>query len=966
MIGSLRAALQRDLRRYGLGLGMLLSLSAAGGTLRAADVSWQGDDAVDPTNWTVGNNWDLGSQPAPADNAIIGIALPATISSDVGFIGEVHVRGGGRLNMVAGGKISPDGAVFIGDEAGSTGEYVQTGGVVDAFTNFNVGVNGGTGHARLTGGQLLYNSPDGFGQDARFHLGVGGVGTFDLEGGELRQVAGNPENAWNYIGQGDGEATFNISGGVASFLGRTHVSDGAAQATVNQTGGLFEVRNHELIISDVGTGGGKGTYNISGGQLKVATNIAIGHWTNSNGEMNVSGTADVQLGNELHVGGGDDAGNPAVGVLNQSGGNIRGGGWGYIGGPGAGTNAGGHGTFNLSGGTFTNANRLHVAGENGSEGVLNQTGGTLRVEAVYDAANAIINTPDMLIGDGRGSTGVYNLSGGSAVIDREMLLGHWANTDGTVNVSGTGNLQIGGPLRVGGYTNNDAGADGLPFTADDAAGFNQPNLGKFNQSAGVVKVAGDYSIGSGFNSTGVQTMSGGTLEIGGWTRIGDQEAIVDGTQYKSTGTFNMTGGEATFHSRMGIGFGGTGTINQTGGRMVFDDASANGISFTIGDSFVSKGTYNLSGGEVVVSAGRVQIGHWHTMDATMNVSGTGVLRTLSDVHVASESDGPANKGVLNQSGGMVDVGGNLIVAFHAAGTGDINLSAGELHSRQNVLVGDAGLGTITQTGGTHIVEGDLTIGVQATSDGLYTLDGGVLDMTGGSMSYGAGLAAQFAFEGGTLKNAGTINFDLVNSGGTLAPGASPGTTNIIGAYTITNASANYQVELAGTTQGTGYDFLNVSGIATLGGKLEVLLASSGPVLGDTDADNDVDITDLNNVRNNFAGAGLGDTDDDGDVDITDLNNVRNNFGGSSAGFVPNVGDSFTVLTAAGGRVGTFASTSLPVLPAGRAWGAVQYLPNDVRLNVVASPVPVPEPGTLGLGCVLLAGAGWWVRRQKRR
>ncbi|MDZ4778995.1 MAG: PEP-CTERM sorting domain-containing protein [Planctomycetia bacterium] len=49
-------------------------------------------------------------------------------------------------------------------------------------------------------------------------------------------------------------------------------------------------------------------------------------------------------------------------------------------------------------------------------------------------------------------------------------------------------------------------------------------------------------------------------------------------------------------------------------------------------------------------------------------------------------------------------------------------------------------------------------------------------------------------------------------------------------------------------------------------------------LGDTDNDDDVDITDLNNVRNNFSGNGLGDTDGDNDVDITDLNNVRNNFG----------------------------------------------------------------------------------------
>lgn len=59
----------------------------------------------------------------------------------------------------------------------------------------------------------------------------------------------------------------------------------------------------------------------------------------------------------------------------------------------------------------------------------------------------------------------------------------------------------------------------------------------------------------------------------------------------------------------------------------------------------------------------------------------------------------------------------------------------------------------------------------------------------------------------------------------------------------------------------------------------VIVASIQP--GDTDADGDVDLEDLNNVRNHFGAEGLGDTDNNGTVDLTDLNNVRNNFGESS-------------------------------------------------------------------------------------
>ncbi len=58
--------------------------------------------------------------------------------------------------------------------------------------------------------------------------------------------------------------------------------------------------------------------------------------------------------------------------------------------------------------------------------------------------------------------------------------------------------------------------------------------------------------------------------------------------------------------------------------------------------------------------------------------------------------------------------------------------------------------------------------------------------------------------------------------------------------------------------------------------------------GDTDGDRDVDLADLNNVRNNFGAATpqIGDTDGDNDVDLEDLNAVRNNFGAGPVQPVP--------------------------------------------------------------------------------
>jgi hypothetical protein len=65
-----------------------------------------------------------------------------------------------------------------------------------------------------------------------------------------------------------------------------------------------------------------------------------------------------------------------------------------------------------------------------------------------------------------------------------------------------------------------------------------------------------------------------------------------------------------------------------------------------------------------------------------------------------------------------------------------------------------------------------------------------------------------------------------------------------------------------------------------------LVDIANPVAGDTNQDGVVNIVDLNNVRNNFGGAGLGDATGDDLVNIEDLNAVRNNFGAGDVQPVP--------------------------------------------------------------------------------
>ncbi len=58
------------------------------------------------------------------------------------------------------------------------------------------------------------------------------------------------------------------------------------------------------------------------------------------------------------------------------------------------------------------------------------------------------------------------------------------------------------------------------------------------------------------------------------------------------------------------------------------------------------------------------------------------------------------------------------------------------------------------------------------------------------------------------------NGDLLNQGGILAPKASAIGTKVDGDYTQ-QAAATIEIELAGLDRGTLFDFVNVSGTATL-------------------------------------------------------------------------------------------------------------------------------------------------------
>jgi hypothetical protein len=214
-----------------------------------------------------------------------------------------------------------------------------------------------------------------------------------------------------------------------------------------------------------------------------------------------------------------------------------------------------------------------------------------------------------------------------------------------------------------------------------------------------------------------------------------------------------------------------------------------------------------------------------------------------------------------------------------------------------------GSGTLAITGGKLKVEEEVAIGTNTADIATLNLSGGVLDVP--LLSKGTG--GSFNFTGGTL-HADTVAFDLVNNGGSIAPGSSPGITAVMGDLTLNDGVL--EIEIGGTAFGQ-YDRVEVGGVTILGGTLKVVPTDLGggtyvPQLGDVIpflASNGgtggmFDTFDLpaladglewailpGNVTNFLAVVDApilaGDHNDDGVVDEDDYTVWRDNLGGTS-------------------------------------------------------------------------------------
>lgn len=264
------------------------------------------------------------------------------------------------------------------------------------------------------------------------------------------------------------------------------------------------------------------------------------------------------------------------------------------------------------------------------------------------------------------------------------------------------------------------------------------------------------------------------------------------------------------------------------------------------------------------NAGNVAIG---------SLEGSGnVFLGANKLTVGSNNTSTAFSGVIQDGapGGGGGTGGLLT----KSGTGTLTLSGANTYT-----------GATTVNAGTLLVNGSITSNVTVNNSGT-TLGGGV---------------------GATARTiTGTV---AVNAGANLHPGTSPGILNT-GSVSLVSTS-NFSVDINGTTVGTQYSQLNVTGTVTLSGTCNLVVTVGGALT----------------VGQNFI------------IVNNDLSDAVSGTFAQESTVTGSNGDVFSINYAGGDG-------------------------NDIELSVVSA--PTPEPSTWVAGALVFAALAYTQRRRFAR
>ena len=493
------------------------------------------------------------------------------------------------------------------------------------------------------------------------------------------------------------------------------------------------------------------------------------------------------------------------------------------------------------------------------------------------------NTANLAIGDT--NLGKLTITGGSKVNDTSV-------TDGPVVAL-------------------NAGASGSVLTVDGVGSqFNAKVglvVGRFGRGSLIIKNGGSassYSVDLGNGADSTAAVGGGTSP----STLTATDSINVGDSGNNS-TMSITGGGKVFSRYGNLGTNGTGTVNVGGG--VGSSTWTNSLTLAVGVSNFGQsgaGVLNITGGGSV-SSYDCTIGAGSTSSGTVSVgggTGTATLTTTDELYVGGLGNGTLTiAGGGSVSSGSGYIGGNSAPVFN----GTVNVGGGVGSSQWTnsgpLYVGYSGRGTLNITGGGS-VSTTSNIYLAYSSGGTVTVGGGVgssMLMGGDTLYVGTSADGTLNVTGGGIVSAkngtigdGTFRIGKVNVGG----GTGPSSLSLSGQLHIGN-------------QGTGILNVTAGGSVSVGGTYTQNASSTLAF-----ALNDV-LSQPGHVPLSITGA----ASLAGTLEID-----------PAAGFVPTVGETFDVLTAAGGVSGTFSASNTNWVGSWhRVFFSTIYSANKVTISV---------------------------------
>ena len=672
---------------------------------------------------------DVSTQ-AQLDQAVAdGAASINVVAGNLALTGAQTFNPAVDLSIAAGASLSVAGATnnqVIGSLAGAGTLTLGLKGIAVGGNNANAAFSG-----TISMTNQGYNST--YGTFAKTGSGTLTIDNATITQGEsyitqgaMAQTSGNTTVTYLAVGTGTTSGNpnvgaLNVSGGTISFGTGLQVGDFGGQGTLNQTGGTVRV---DATCGDpahcaalhIGNQGGTGTYNISGGELDlVGSNNELGRSTGSKprsaGTLNISGTGVVDL-----------SANGALII--------------------------GYGNENTS--------------PNTSQGLIDQTGGTLRVH----------NGSTLYLTGANSSSSVYNLTAGTLEIGGNSLKAGYGGTSNPYQFNlGGGTIKVIESALV--TTVNATLASGV--STIDTNGLGATWSGVLSGNGGLAKIgAGKLTL------SGLNTYSGGTRLDAGTLAVGSNTAL-------GTGTLTFASGTTLQAAANGLTLANTLTLNGT--DTIDTQANVMALSGSIGGTGglaqIGTGTLKVSGantysGGTTVTAGTLQAGAANTFSAASAFT----VGAFLDVNGFNQTIGSlAGAGTVTNSGAgaaTLTVGGNntsttfsgtlqngaSALGLAKTGTGTLTLSGVNTYR-----------GGTTVNGGTLAVSADNNLG---DNSGSLAFGGGALQFLSGFIS---NRAVTLNSGGGTFDT----NGNNATLGGTIG-GA--GSLTKIGTGTLTVSGAN--------------------------------------------------------------------------------------------------------------------------------------------------------------------------------